>query len=146
MSKETTRAVSGKSLNKAEERGQSHWRERWQERETKRSDPSEAGMNPNKRNQRSLCSQEPSGAPANSKSDTESTEVLRGNEGYSRFWGNCPRFEEREHRKQNTCTPSPLWLTSTLPAYYPTISSLKQCYNSLRKLRGGPITDLFDQN
>lgn len=72
---ETTRTRSGESLNKAEEWGQSHQKERWQERGKKRRDASEAGVNPNKRKQRSLCYQEPSGAPANSKSDTESTEV-----------------------------------------------------------------------
>lgn len=48
MQKETTRTGGGKSLNKAEWR-LSHQKERWQEREKKRGDPSEAGMNPNKR-------------------------------------------------------------------------------------------------
>lgn len=42
------------------------------------------------------------------QSMTQSTEVLRGSEEYSRFWGNCPRFEVKEHRKQNTCTLGPL--------------------------------------
>lgn len=130
MEKETSRTASGRCRNQAGEWGQSHQKKRWQEREKNRRDPSEPGMNSNKRNQRSLCSQEPYGAPANSKSDTELTEVLRGSEEYSRFWGNCPRFEVREHRKQNTCTRGPLWIastqcfTSTLPAYYITISSL----------------------
>lgn len=124
MEKDTDRTANRTCLNKAEEQGQSQQEERWQEREwTKSRDPSRAGMSPNERTS-SLCSQEPYGAPADSKSDTEWTEVYRGSEEYSRFWGNCPRFEVRKHRKQNTCTLCPLWLTSTLPADSITISSL----------------------
>lgn len=53
----------------------------------------------------SLCSQETYGAAANSKSDAESTEVCiakkKGSEEYSRFLGDCPRFEVMRTQTEN---------------------------------------------
>lgn len=55
-----------------------------------------------------LYSQETYGAPANSKSNAESIEVraAKRSEEYSRFLGDCPRFEVmRTQTTQSSCVP-----------------------------------------